>query len=398
MLIAGAGPAGSAAAFHLARAGFRVVVVDRASFPRDKACSEYLSPEAVRLLDALGVVGALEVEGAVPLAGTTVVGPRGHRMVGLFRLAEPHPWRETGLAAPRRVLDARLVEAARAAGAVVRERTRVEALLHDRGAVAGAVVRDADGRHHPIRARLTIGADGLGSVVARRLGAVHHSRPRRLAFVAHVADVRGVGPTAEMHVGPAGYVGINRIGADLYNVALVVPRCLAAGARGGTAEFFFRRIEEYPGVRGRVSRARMVREVLATGPFASRAARTAGAGALLVGDAADFFDPFTGQGITAALRGARLAADVAAAALRSPGIASAAALAPYMALRRRAFAGKWAVERVIGYGMALPSLFDRVVAKLGQAPELGHAVVGVTGDFVPATRLLEPRFLARMLA
>lgn len=398
MLIAGAGPAGSAAAFHLARAGFRVVAVDRSAFPREKACSEYLSPEAVRLLDDLGVASALEAGGAVPLAGTTVVGPRGHRVTGLFRLAEPRPWRDTGLAVPRRVLDTRLVEAARAAGAVIRERTRVEALLHDRGAVAGAVVCDAEGRHHPIRARLTIGADGLGSVVARRLGAVHRSRPRRVAFVAHVAGVRGVGPTAEMHVGPAGYVGINRIGTDLYNVALVVPRRLAAGARGGPSGFFFRNLEEYPGVRGRVARAGMVREVLVTGPFASRAARAAAAGALLVGDAADFFDPFTGQGITAALRGAHLAADVATAALRSPGIASAAALAPYAALRRRAFAGKWAVERVIGHGMALPSLFDRVVARLARIPELGHTLVGVTGDFVPATRLLEPRFLARILA
>lgn len=397
VLIAGAGPAGSAAAIHLARLGWRVVVVDRAAFPRDKPCSEYLSPEAVRLLDEFSLVEPLESAGAVRLGGTTVVGPRGHRLTGLFRYATPAPWRAEGLSVPRRLLDARLVEAARAAGAEVRERTRVEDLLYDRGAVAGAVVRGPDGRHAPIRARLTLGADGLGSVVARRLGGVRRAAPRRVALVAHVAGVRDVGPTAEMHVGEHGYVGINRIGAGLFNVALVVPRARAAAARGAAPEFFFRQLEGFPGVRGRVDRTRLARQVLAAGPFSSRAARVSAAGALLLGDAADFFDPFTGQGITAALRGARLAAEVADGALGHPGIPSAAALAPYAALRRRAFAGKWAVERLIGYGMYLPTLFDRAVERLGRSPELAHTLIGVTGDFVPAGRVLDPRFLARML-
>lgn len=397
VLIAGAGPAGSAAAIHLARAGWRVLVVDRAAFPRDKPCSEYLSPEAVRLLDQFDVVRDLESGGAMPLAGTMVVGPRGHRLTGLFRCASPPPWREHGLSVPRRLLDARLVRAARDAGAEVLERTRVEALLYERGAVAGAVIRDSGGRHRPVRARLTIGADGLASVVARRLGTVRHGAPRRMAFVAHIGGVREFGATAEMHVGEHGYVGINRIGPDLYNVALVVPGKLAADSRGRAAEFFFRQLEDFPGVRGRVRASGLAREVMVTGPFAARATRVSAAGALLVGDAADFFDPFTGQGITSALLGARLAADVAIGALPVAGIPSAAALAPYAGLRRRTFAGKWAVERLIGYGMYFPTLFDRAVERLGRTPDLAHTLVGVTGDFVPPGRVLDPRFLARML-
>ena len=397
VLIAGAGPAGSAAAVHLARAGWRVIVVDRAAFPRDKPCSEYMSPEAVRLLDRLGVVPDLEAAGAVALEGTTVIGARGSRLTGLFCEAEPLPFRPAGLSLPRRILDARLVRAAREAGAEVRERTRVEALLHDRGAVAGALVRGPDGRHSPIRARLTIGADGLGSLVARRLGKRHNALPRRVAFVAHVSGVSGMGRTAEMHVGDAGYVGLNRIGTDLYNVALVVPQGRAAEARGDATRFFFAALDSFPGVRGRVDARRLEREVLVTGPFASRAGRVTAAGALLVGDAADFFDPFTGQGIYSALRGAEMAADTACGALERPGILPAEALASYRHLRRRAFAGKWAVERLIGYGMFLPALFDHVVGRLGRHPEMAHTLIGVTGDFVPAGRVLNPRFLTRML-
>ena len=140
-----------------------------------------------------------------------------------------------------------------------------------------------------------------------------------------------------------------------------------------------------------------MREVLVTGPFAARASRVSGPGALLVGDAADFFDPFTGQGIYSALRGAELAAETAESALRCRGPVSGDALASYRQRRRQAFLGKWAVERLIGYGMYFPALFDRAVGRLGRRPGMAHTLIGVTGDFVPARRVLNPLFLARML-
>ena len=126
VLVVGGGPAGSAAALLLATAGHSVVLVDRASFPRDKACSEYMSPEAVRILDRLGVVSALERSGAVPLAGTSVTGARGARLHGRFALAGHLPFRPTGLSVSRRILDHVLLLAARDAGAHVLERSAVE--------------------------------------------------------------------------------------------------------------------------------------------------------------------------------------------------------------------------------------------------------------------------------
>jgi flavin-dependent dehydrogenase len=396
ILVIGAGPAGSATAALLARRGLHVVAVDRAAFPRDKACAEYLSPEAVRILDRLGVVSDLERAGARPLAGTVVRGPRGSRLHGLFARARPSPFRSTGLSVTRRVLDHRLVQAAREAGATVLERTALDSLVYEGSAVSGAVVRGRAG-HQLIRARITIGADGLRSAVARRLGRRTQGRLRRVALVAHVSGVADLGASAEMHVGSHGYVGLNLVGEDLANVALVVPADAILAARGRVTEFFFEQLDRFTGVRGRVSRHRLVHPLLTTGPFALRSRRVTGDGALLVGDAAEFFDPFTGEGICSALRGAELIAALVPDALAPTGAVPKARLQSYARARRRAFAGKWAVERLIGYALQWPALFDRAVGRLGRKGAMAHTFIGVTGDFVPAREVLNPVFLARMV-
>jgi len=418
-------------AARLAVMGHRVLVVDRAVFPRDKPCSEYLSPAAVAELERLGVVADLEAAGAAPLLGTRVFGARGAQLTGSFdQVAYPRP-RARGLAVARRILDARLVQAARAAGAEVREATVVEDLLYQDGAVAGAVLRDARGQRSALHARLVVGADGLRSVVARRIGRRRHGSPSRLAFVAHVADVAGLDGHAEMHVGPEGYVGLNRIwagggeggkagsglaevpylppgfppscppaftgAATVANVALVVPARLASQARGRVNQFFFQQLDRLPGVAGRARADCMVRPVLVTGPFAAWSGRIVTNGALLIGDAAEFFDPFTGEGIYSALKGAGLAADVVHRALVSgSGIVPAWQLEPYRLARRSAFLGKWAIERLVGYGMLLPALFDRAVHRL-EARGMSHTFVGVTADILPARAVLNPWFLARMV-
>jgi flavin-dependent dehydrogenase len=146
-----------------------------------------------------------------------------------------------------------------------------------------------------------------------------------------------------------------------------------------------------------MSRAEVVRPILTTGPFAAWSGRVVAPGAALVGDAADFFDPFTGEGICSALRGAELLAATAIDALQLPGAITEERLAPYRWARSRAFVGKWMVERMIGYGMAFPALFDRAVARLGRREGMADTLIGVTGDFVPAREVLNPLFLARMI-
>ena len=393
----GAGPAGSATATLLARAGHSVLMVDRTAFPRDKACSEYMSPEAVRVLARLGVVESLERAGAFPLEGMAVTGPRGARAHGKFALAGHSPFRPLGLSISRRILDHQLVEAARAAGVRVLERHRVEDLLYDAGSVAGGVIRDPAGQRHSVRARLTIGADGLRSVVARLLGQRVQGPSRRMAFVAHVAGVADMGASAELHFHDHAYIGLNPIGHDQTNVALLVPAGRASEARDGVEQFFRDTLAEFPDVRERVAAGTVVRRILATGPFAVRSSRVVAPGALLVGDAADFFDPATGDGIYCALRGAELATEVATPALSRPGPIGVDLLARYRALRRQAFSTKRVLDRALDYALRFPRLFDRGISGIGRHQDMAHDVIGLAGGFVPLRAVLNPAFLARMM-
>jgi flavin-dependent dehydrogenase len=218
--------------------------------------------------------------------------------------------------------------------------------------------------------------------------------PRRIAFVAHVEVPGPDSRVARMIVGETAYAGINPLGDGIANVALVVPAHLAPAARGDAEGFMRAGLAQLPGEGASLARARIVRKVLVTGPFAARSRRVVTDGAALVGDAADFFDPFTGEGVCSALRGAELLAASLEAALASAGPVRARDLAPYAAARRRAFLGKWCVERLIGGAMAFPWLFDRAVSRLSRRG-LAHTLVGVTGEFVPPAAVLNPAFLAR---
>ena len=111
-----------------------------------------------------------------------------------------------------------------------------------------------------------------------------------------------------MHVERDGYVGIADVGNGLTTVALVVPASRSREISGDRAAFLERWLRAHPHLAPRFARAERVTPVVATGPFASHARRAWAPGAALVGDAADFFDPFTGEGIYAALRGGEMLA------------------------------------------------------------------------------------------
>jgi flavin-dependent dehydrogenase len=274
------------------------------------------------------------------------------------------------------------------------EGARAIDLVRDGQRVRGVRVL-ADAARRDLSARFVVGADGLRSVVATRLGLAHRTRrPRRLALVTHYRGVGEIGEQAEMHVEADGYVGIADVGHGITTVSLVVPASRARELARDRAEFLDAWIARRAHLAPRFAAARRVTPVQATGPFASRARRAWAPGAALVGDAADFFDPFTGEGIYAALRGGEL---LAAALIEACSARSAAgengALAAYERARRAEFGGKWLVERVIAAVVGSPRLINRAARNLAARKDLADLLIGVTGNFVPPHEIITAGYL-----
>lgn len=396
VIVVGGGPAGAATAWSLARDGIDVLVLDRARFPRDKICAEYLSPEASRILADMGVLDEIERSNPAQLAGMRVRAPNGLIADGEF--ASSHgfrAFRDRGLAMRRTVLDEIILRGARNVGARVEEEAHVTDIYRNGSQrVEGVIVRDTTGKQRTLRARFVIGADGLRSVIARRLGLVKTSRfwPRRIALVAHYQNVQGVGDMGEMHVDYDGYFGVVDVGG-LMNVAVVVPLSRANKIADKT-EFFEQWIAARPHLAERFAGAERITPVRATGPFATSSRRAWAPGAALVGDAADFFDPFTGEGIYAALRGGELVAPYIAEALFYQYDADESRiLAGYDRARAREFGGKWKLERIVSLAIRYPWLLNNAAKVLSKRKDLADLLVGVAGDFIPPRLVLSPRFL-----
>lgn len=393
VLVVGAGPAGASVSILLARQGYRVLLVDRATFPRDKACAEYLSPACTPLLAQLGVLDAILTMAPQRLQGMRVIDHQGRSCWGRF-IQDGQCL--SGLALPRLILDHLLVEQARREGVELRTDFWVRQPLLDGQRVCG--VSGQRGQHREtVRARLVIAADGRQSTLARRLGLVQRIRwLRHVAFVTHCAGVHHVRPWGELFLIPSGYVGLAPVSDTLVNVSVVVCAAHLAAAQKTSQAFFAQTVQAHPELRQRLARAIRVKALLATGPMAQRTACPQQDGIMFIGDAAGFFDPFTGQGIYLALHSATLAAAVAHRALCS-GALSANALRSYFLAYRQAFRDKYRLSTLIQLGLRVPWLANHIIDRLARRPTLADIVVGVAGDFISPKVVLSWRFAAQVL-
>jgi len=372
VIVAGAGPAGAVAAMVLARGGTRVLLLDRARFPRDKLCGDTLNPGTVAVLTRLGVFGAIERQAAA-VEGMIVTGEHGVTVRCAYGVGV------RGYALLRRDLDVALIAAAVEAGVRMEEGVVVRGPLVDQGAdgpvVRGVILAGADGKDVRVPAPLVIAADGRRSSLELPLGLTRHpERPRRWAVGAYFDGVTGVTSFGEMHVRRGRYVGVARVPSGAANVCAVVPR---GTDLADPAAVLRRQIDRDAHLRERFTAATMIAPPVVLGPLAIDAVAAGAPGLLLAGDAAGFIDPMTGDGLRFAVRGGELAAEIALAALGEH------LSVPHLHLarrRRREFSSKWRFNRSLRHLVDTGATVELAGLAAAIAPWILRRAIGFAGD------------------
>ena len=371
VIIVGAGPAGCAAALRLAQEGRRVLLVDRADFPREKVCGEGLMPHGLAALATLGIqVAGKSFCGIRYVAGDRLAEgrfPSGRLGAGVRRYALDKQLLEC--CAERPEIEVRLGQAVRG---LRRHVDRVEVLFSDQVCTAAAVV----------------GADGLHSQVRRWVGLQRPSRGRlRYGLRRHYRLATATaGDWVEVHLADGMELYLTPTGASEINLAVLLEKEGMKGLKGRPEAGFDAWVDRCPAMRERLAGAVPITPVRVTGPLRQHPSALVSDRVVLVGDAAGFVDAITGEGMSLGILGAILAAEVLHDALER-GRLDASALSAYPRRFRRRKRDLVAITEIVLWGIRRRWLTHRVLDNLARNPDLFTQVLAVNIDQAPLSSL-----------
>ncbi len=393
VIVVGARCAGAATGMLLARKGYRVLVVDRARFPSDTISTHWVHEPGVAKLQSWGLLDAVRASGCPPIT----------QMVfdaGPFTLrGSPTPL--DGVAeslAPRRtVLDAILVEAARASGAEVREGFLVHELLADEDAAVTGILGGA-GSAVAEHARVVVGADGRHSLVARTVQApmYHEKPPLALAYYAYWSGLPTGG--VEFYPRPGAAPGLIPTNDGL--------TCVVVGWKAERFHEFRRDVEgnflgtiaeHAPALRERIAAGRRETRFVGTADLPNFYRKPYGPGWALVGDAGFHKDPITAQGITDAFRDAELLAEAIDDGLGGRRDLEEA-LAGYEAARNEASLPMYELTCELATLDPPPPHMQQLLGALRTNQEQVNRFFGVIAGTVPVQEFFAPENLGRIMS
>lgn len=364
--IVGAGPAGCSAAITLARCGARVVLFEAKTYPHDKLCGEFLSPECAGLLDELGLTPTLRALKPVPIE--------------IFRLTAPDgaAWetRLPGIALglTRKALDAALAERASALGVEVRSGTAVTAI---RGSLGNDF--ELETRSKQVQARTVIAAHGKRGALDRALNRNFLKRPQ--PFVALKAHFHGpsLPKHIELHAFPGGYCGMSEVETGATNVCFLAHEAVFRGAAEAPPERLAEFLKWMPSqnahLQAWLSHATQIDEhwiSIGQVPFSGK--HPVEGDILMAGDAAGLIAPLAGDGIAIALQSGKLAADFSAKFLDSR-ISADELRRRYAAEWQQAFTTRFRLSRILQACMLRPYLLGPALRLINTVPSIGNYLV-----------------------
>ncbi len=363
--VVGAGPAGCSAAITLAQRGLQVALIDRAVFPRDKVCGDFLNPINWPVLQELNVAADLLSVPHTRVSKFRMTVADGAEAVSVF---PGQGERQFGLGLRRIHLDHLLVERAKRAGVDVYQGARLTAVRNQ--SPGWRLDMNLGGEFYSIRPKVLVGADGRNSWVAQQLGLASDS-PKRSAtvgFAIQLQNVPSVRDSVEIHQFAGGYAGLVRVDEDTVNLGFAIGRSLLGRSIcfDTLRENYLRRNQSLDQL---LSAGEPKSDLRSAWPVYFPPRRCFGDGFLLVGDAARVTEPVTGEGIYLALRSGQLAATTIAAAIEE-GNLSSVRLAAYDRACRAEFGARLRLNSLIRYFVYRPRLLSLATTLLSRRQRL----------------------------
>ena len=310
VVIAGAGPAGSALANRLALLGRTVLIVEKSTFPREKLCGEFISPECASHFAELGVLPAISSQ-STQLRETVFYSKSGRSISVESEWFGAEGSIAFGLS--RAQMDTALLVRASDVGADVVQHTAVVGLLQTDNTVSGVRIRDEAGMETEIAANLMVDATGRSRILARKIeGVPKASGPAtHVAFKTHLRGALIKPGACEIYSYPGGYGGCNAVEDGSFNVCFVVSAKDAKRLSSEPERVMREVVFNNPRARTVMETAEVAKPWLAV-PIQrfGRGTLVPASGLVTDGDSAAFIDPFTGSGILLALQSAKILSSV----------------------------------------------------------------------------------------
>ena len=391
VIVVGSRVAGAATAMLLARAGLRVLAVDRARFPSDTLSTHAIQITGVARLVRWGLLDRL-------VAAGTPASPEVRFDVGsaVFQGRFPAYDGAAALYCVRRtILDHMLVEAARDAGAEVRENVTVNELVRLDGRVAGIRARERGGASFTEHASLVIGADGRHSFVADAVGAEAYQQEPAETFASY-SYWSDVDITGEIYQRPGqAAVAAFPTNGGLSVVFVAAPLAAFADFRSDVAGHFLKLLDLCGDLGERVRAARRAERIRTTPDLPSTFRVPHGPGWALVGDAGLVMDPISAQGISQAFRDAELLSDAIVSAFAAVQSIEAR-LADYHHRRDAAARATYALTAQMARLQALDTRASWLMSAIADRPAEVERFLGVFAGAIPPEQLLSWRSVLRL--